>query len=306
MITNKDILLSICMITYNHEKFIFEALNGIFKQKFNFNCELVIYDDCSKDSTVELIKKYIKENDSIFESITLNINSTNLGVSNNFYSSLRRCKGKYIAICEGDDYWIDTLKLSKQLDFLEKNDKYVICYHPVKILNGCEYLEDYYKIKNISQSSGHNDFLIFGNYMQTCSVVFKNLCKNFPIDRVNYLNDYILWFWISQFGDVYRYEEIMSVYRFSSGVWSTLSDFKKKMHTLNALFEVKKILKSNRDSILIENRIYSLSFLTLPKQLRKVNYNNYNINDYLTKNINSKNLLIIFYLKFIRYFFNTK
>lgn len=286
------------MITYNHEKYILDALNGVYNQKFNFKCELVIYDDCSTDSTIDIIKKYFKENDSIFESINLNINSTNLGVSKNFYSSLISCNGKYIALCEGDDFWIDSLKIKKQVDFLEKNDSYVISYHPVNILDSKEYLEDYFNLKNIPQSSTYNDFLNFGNYVQTCSVVFKNIVKNFPIEKVNYLNDYILWFWISQFGKVYRIDEIMSIYRFSSGVWSNLSDFKKEIHTLNTLFEVKKIIKTNTDSIVLENRIYTLAFLTLPVQLRKINYNNYDINNYILHNVNIKTILKVIYLKY--------
>jgi glycosyltransferase involved in cell wall biosynthesis len=306
MFNKKDIILSICMITYNHEKFILEALKGVFNQKFNFKCELIIYDDCSTDSTVEIIKKYFEETDSIFDSINLNVNPTNLGVSKNFYSSLIRCNGKYIALCEGDDFWIDSLKVKKQVDFLENNDSYVMVYHPVKILDSKEYLEDYFNLKKIPETSTYNDFLNFGNYVQTCSVVFKNVVKNFPIEKVNYLNDYILWFWISQFGKVYRIDEIMSIYRFSSGVWYNLSDFKKEMHTLNTLFEVKKIIKTNTDSIVLENRIYTLAFLTLPVQLRKINYNNYDINNYLLHNITIKTILKVIYLKFFLNLFTRK
>ncbi len=285
------------MITYNHEKYILDALNGVFSQKFNFKCELVIFDDCSTDSTVELIQKYFKENDSIFESITLNVNPINLGVSKNFFSSLSNCDGKYIAICEGDDFWIDSLKLNKQVDFLENNDDYVICYHKVKILNSFEYLDDYFNQKNISQFSDHNDLIVFGNYMQTCSLVFKNLFKLFPIEKVNFLNDYILLFWISQFGKIYRFNESMGVYRIGTGIWSTLNSKMQTIHTLNSLCEVMKIVKNDNDIIALDNRVKSLTLSLLPIELQKVNINHYDLKIFLSRNINIKILLISTFYK---------
>ena len=117
--------VSVCMITYGHEKFIEEAINGVLMQECDFVVELIIANDCSPDKTDAVIQnilcnhpraswiKYIKHD-------------KNLGMMPNFIFAMQECKGKYIALCEGDDYWTDPSKLQKQVDFLEANSDYVI------------------------------------------------------------------------------------------------------------------------------------------------------------------------------------
>ena len=113
-------LVSVIMITYGHEKYIEEAIRGVFLQKTNFPLELIISNDKSPDSTDEIIKNIIK---SAPENISVNYiqHLENIGMLPNFISTLKMAEGKYIAVCEGDDYWTDENKLQKQIDFLEKN-----------------------------------------------------------------------------------------------------------------------------------------------------------------------------------------
>ena len=117
----KKPLLSILMITYNHESYIEQAIKGVFSQKVNFPVEFVISNDCSTDKTHQKIEEILKDSPENF-TIKYYNHTENLGMMENFIFSLKQCHGKYIALCEGDDYWIDNNKLQKQVNFLAAND----------------------------------------------------------------------------------------------------------------------------------------------------------------------------------------
>lgn len=304
MSNSKAILLSICVITYNQEEYVLETLKGIFLQKIDFNCELVIFDDCSSDTTQKIINKFLIENNSKFINVFFNVNTNNIGVSQNFINALSSCTGKYIAICEGDDYWSDSLKLKKQINFLESNQNYSMCFHDVHLLKNKIIITDTHLVHDVSVTSSYNDILCLGKYMQTCSVVFINKIHDFPIEKLNFLNDYILWFWISQFGYIYHFNEIMGVYRLGSGTWSVLSDVQKIKQSINSLVEVKKIVKDKNDIIIIDNRIASLKFSLLPKKLQNTNVNSFSLNEYLVSNIHLSNLFFSIFIKIKKKIFN--
>ena len=111
-------LVSIQIITYNHAPFIAQAIEGVLKQETNFPFELVIGEDCSTDGTREIVFEYQKKYPHIIGVIT---SEKNVGAKKNFYRTMKACRGKYIAFCEGDDYWHHPLKLQKQLDYLESH-----------------------------------------------------------------------------------------------------------------------------------------------------------------------------------------
>src|SRR5271157_2282730 len=111
-------LVSVFMITYNHEKFVGQAIESIVTQKVNFDFELIIGEDCSTDNTLDICNKYAKQYPDI---IKLFPSEKNYGMMGNTVRVLYACTGKYIAMCEGDDYWCDPYKLQKQIDFLEAN-----------------------------------------------------------------------------------------------------------------------------------------------------------------------------------------
>lgn len=116
-----EILVSVHMITYNHEKYILKAIESVLSQKTTFRFELIVSDDNSLDNTKKIIKNY--ENHSSNKIIKV-LNEKNQGMIKNFLNTFKKCKGKYIAFCEGDDYWTDPYKLQKQVDFLEANPEY--------------------------------------------------------------------------------------------------------------------------------------------------------------------------------------
>ena len=127
-----NIMVSVIMITYNHERFIREAIDSILMQKTNFDFEILIGDDASTDGTGKIVQEYA---DRFPNKIHAVIRSTNIGATKNSYDILCRAKGKYLASCEGDDYWTDEYKLQKQVDVLEKNPQYVACVHPIGLVD---------------------------------------------------------------------------------------------------------------------------------------------------------------------------
>ena len=121
-------LVSVIMITYGHEKYIKQAIEGVFLQKTKFIIELIISNDYSPDLTDTIVKDTIKNTpDNIVVRYTCH--SQNMGMIKNSLWTLSQAKGKYLAICDGDDYWINENKLQTQVDFLEQNPDFSICTH---------------------------------------------------------------------------------------------------------------------------------------------------------------------------------
>ncbi len=128
----KEPLVSIVTITYNHEPYIRKCIEGVLMQKVNFPIEFIIAEDCSTDGTLAICKEYAEKYPELIRLIT---SKNNVGAIANERRAMKAAKGKYIAFCEGDDYWIDPLKLQKQVDFLEKNPEYSVTFHRCKHFN---------------------------------------------------------------------------------------------------------------------------------------------------------------------------
>ena len=132
---NEEIMVSVCMIAYNHERFIRQALDSVLNQKTNFKYEIIIHDDASPDNTADIIREYEKKYPNIIKAIYQKENqfSKNGGILQNYiYPSVR---GKYIAFCECDDFWIDEYKLQKQVDFLEKHPDIFSVAHRYEVVD---------------------------------------------------------------------------------------------------------------------------------------------------------------------------
>lgn len=170
-------LVSVKMITYNHEKYIAEAIEGVLMQKTNFPVELVIGEDCSTDRTREIIHKYILENPHKIRLIT---SENNVGAKVNAVRTSNACKGKYVAICEGDDYWTDPYKLQKQVDFLENNPEFVMCCHAVEIIYEGELLKNNNPFTdNVIQVAEFKD-LVDNHFIPTNSLIYRNGLIHYP------------------------------------------------------------------------------------------------------------------------------
>ena len=124
-----EVLVSISCITYNHSAYIRQCLDGMLMQQTTFDFEILIHDDCSTDGTDDIIREYASKYPQIIKPLFEEENQYQQGKPiGTVVWNLPRAKGKYIALCEGDDYWTDPLKLQKQVDFMEANEEYGLCY----------------------------------------------------------------------------------------------------------------------------------------------------------------------------------
>ncbi|WP_394906951.1 glycosyltransferase family 2 protein [uncultured Mesonia sp.] len=228
------VTISIVVITYNHAKFINQALNGIVSQKFDGSIELIISNDNSTDNTNEKIncflKKFNQERKKDFLIKYYN-HPKNLGAIPNFKWSLSEAQGKYIAICEGDDYWTDPYKLQKQVDFLENNPEYVVCSHNAKIIDSNGVLLKDKKIPQLTKDRDYSPYeLQTGAFLLTLGMVFRNVIKDYPPNFSKVLNgDTFLISILGAYGKGKYLENIQpAAYRIhEGGIWSTLETLKR-------------------------------------------------------------------------------
>ena len=210
-------LVSICSLTYNHAPYIRQCLDGFLMQKTNFAFEVLINDDCSTDGTTEILKEYAERYPDIIIPVYHEENLYSKGMRG-FYGRFLypRARGKYIALCVGDDYWTDPLKLQKQVDFLEANPEYGLVYGKAR-----QYDQTQGKFRPGTIGAPLTDFtdlVIKGNLIPTATALFRNeLCKkyyeeDFPRDSWK-MGDYPLWLYVALHGRLYFIDSEMAVYR---------------------------------------------------------------------------------------------
>jgi glycosyltransferase involved in cell wall biosynthesis len=223
-ILDNPMLLSICLITYNHEKYISKALDSILMQKVNFSYEIVIGEDCSKDNTRGILLEYQARHP---EKIRLLLREKNMGLMNNFIDTYKSCRGKYIATMDGDDYWVSPDKLQKQVDFLDQHLDFAICFHPVFVF----YEEENHKPgviwPNAPKEVSTIKDLLEDNFIPTAAAVFRNgLFGEFPEGiQLLLMEDWPLHVLNAQHGRIGCLNEIMGAYRVhSGGMWSSLKE----------------------------------------------------------------------------------
>lgn len=281
-------LVSVCMITYNHEKYIAQAIESVLMQKADFEYELVIGEDCSMDKTREIVRQYANK---YGKQIKILLPTHNLGMIPNLINTISACNGKYIALLEGDDYWIDPYKLQKQVDFLEGNPEYVICFHCVKILENGEFSNNDITEKRYNQIEKYPaniiDLLTIGNFIHTPSVVFRNIIKEYPQEYMfSPVGDYFLYVILAQNGYIKRLDDVMAVYRKGVGGFSSLSNMEmtKKILIYQACIlsylqdkSLKKILLDKHINLITRqfDSNKNMGFKSLLKALlyKLINYN---------------------------------
>lgn len=205
--------LSVCLITYNHEEYIVQALESILNQRTNFEFEIIIGEDFSKDNTRFICQQYA---DRYPHRIKLVDAEGNVGMIKNFHRNLNNCKGKYVAFIEGDDYWTDPHKLQKQVDFLESDTSYSACFHNVEMKQDRDgKKKEWILHQALSKDSFSTGDILDPWFIPSLSVVFVN----YP--------DFVLpdWFFNCRYGDLpfmlllslrgnFKYlDEVMGVYR---------------------------------------------------------------------------------------------
>lgn len=221
----EDIKVSVLCTAYNHEKYISRCIDGFVNQKTNFKYEVIIHDDCSTDNTLQIIKKYAEKFPNIINVISEEENkySKNIDIIGDIL--FPKSAGKYIALCEGDDYWTDPLKLQKQYDAMENNPNVDICAHAVTTMRA----SNGRKVGAISPSKIETIFTISeviaggGGFVATNSLFYRReLLENQPEFRRYCLLDYALQIQGALRGGMLYLPDNMAVYRvLVPGSWTS-------------------------------------------------------------------------------------
>ena len=221
----KDPKLSVILITYNHEKYIEKALDSVLSQVTDFPFEIVIGDDCSPDDTKNIIREYRDKYPDIIRIVHREKNTGRPTL--NVYGTTMKCRGDYLAYLEGDDYWTDSDKLQKQMDFLNEHPEYIACTHSHKMIddNGNDITDpEILKISDMYKWSGEftmDDFEKSGFWPgHYASVVSKNIYKNKKHDYTilykshDFVDDGQILLFLLMEGKIYRLDDEMSVWRY--------------------------------------------------------------------------------------------
>lgn len=219
-----EILVSVICTTFNHEKYVRDALEGFISQKTNFKYEVLIHDDASTDNTANIIKEYEQMYPELIKPIYQHVNQYSKGVRIIDDILVPKAKGKYLAFCEGDDYWCDCNKLQEQIDVLENSQNYVACVHNTNFLYMTSNNE-IIKYPTINRILKLDDCAMCGgqSFHTSSLVVRKSVYENKPpfTYSVDGVGDYPNSIYYALCGPIYYIGKVMSVYRYGTeGSWS--------------------------------------------------------------------------------------
>ena len=259
---DRPFVLVRCM-TYNHEKYIEDALKGFVMQKTDFPFLAVVIDDCSTDGTADIVRRYEAQYPDIIKGIYLPHNFRSRREDKRPYYQEYIDKATYWAECEGDDYWTDLYKLQKQVDYMESHPECAICFHPVMVHDqqtGEEYQDTLTKVPQITTI---HDLARLSNYIHTPSVMYRyNPKVSETMSQLGKLGvgDYLFHMLYAQYGNICKLPDYMAVYRQGVGVWTgPNSDGEKNMFTwIVAISKLSSVLQDNEAKRLIDEQIDSM------------------------------------------------
>lgn len=310
----EQILVSVIMITYEHERFVKQAIESVLNQNTDFLFELIISDDNSLDNTESIINKVIKENPNGTK-INYKKHDSNKGMNENYFWSVSQCKGELIAVCEGDDYWIDTQKLQKQVNFLKKNKDYSMVFTPAyrkyESLNKPTIVRNKYYNYNADKFKLENILKLGGGFYPTCSSIYRkniyDITNAYKFMTLHSTGDYPIAILAAIKGKIGYIDDITAIYRVqdnsvSNKLFKTCEDcvkdvkikYEKNINFLNFLFkEIKIKRKLERELLIKEN--YTL----LSKYLNCTHYSGFS-NLFFKLNLSIKyRLKLIFKLVYV-------
>jgi len=239
-------MVSCCCVTYNHEQFIAQALDGMLMQETDFPYEVLVRDDCSTDNTAGIISQYATSFPNIIRPIFETNNQFSKGVRP-MPVVLKKADGQYIAFCEGDDYWVDKAKLQKQIDFLSKHEGFVISFGNCMVIDELgnilsnKYLENPRDFSGIEMIAGeapiNTNTAVFRNIIEPCPEVFRSIMGG----------DTSFWHLLGFHGNAkYQGEIEFSAYRqHSGGVWSNRSVLEMAVGIVQTRLALKENLEKN-------------------------------------------------------------
>jgi glycosyltransferase involved in cell wall biosynthesis len=233
--------LSVLVMTYNHGKFITQALESVLMQKVDFEYEILISEDCSTDNTREIVLNY---KEKYPDKIRLLLSEKNLHSNEIVSRGIKAARGKYLATLDGDDYWTSPDKLQKQVNFLDNHSECSVCYHNVNVVyeDGKEphpfhtSNPNHHISSSVPKAVSKLEDIVPGNFLQAGSVMFRTgLFKEFP-DWYNSffpITDWPIHIFNAEHGDLGYIDEILGAYRVhSGGLWSANMSFYRKIEDI--------------------------------------------------------------------------
>lgn len=267
----EETLITVICLTYNHEKYISRCIDSIINQDTSFKYEILIHDDCSTDSTSKIVKEYAEKYPNLIRTIIQEHNQYSLGINIVDDLVIPISKGEYIAICEGDDYWVDKNKLQRQIEAMRKNDNCWICAHEVQIVNreGSKIIGKIAPDKK-NKIFGVDDVIKGdGDFVGTNSLLIKkdaflkysNIRKIYPLD-------YFLQVMGALNGGMLYLNKTMSAYRFcSEGSWTERMQNNKEQFCIH--YQRMILALENLDNVTNGKYYYTIR--------KKINYQKYNL-----------------------------
>ena len=242
--------LSVCVVAYNHERYIEQAVRSALVQRTDFDYEIVVGEDCSTDRTREILLELQREHP---DRVRLLLRDRNLGAQLNFIETWRACRGEYIAWLDGDDYWTSPAKLQRQVDFLDARPECAICFHKASVVYE-EHPEDghLFPFEDPAEVSTI-ELLLETNPIATCSVVFRNHLFDALPDWFFDLKigDWPLHILNARHGHIGYIGDVMAAYRIhSGGAWSAIPQYQLTRNSVEMLELVNAHFNFEYDTIL--------------------------------------------------------
>lgn len=238
-----NLLVSICCVTYNHARFIDQAIQSFLYQKTDFDFEIIVNDDCSTDGTTEKLLEYQRQYPEKIQLVLHEKNEWQQGKRAIFArNTFPKARGKYIALCEGDDFWSNDKKLQIQVDFLEKNEDFSACAHQSTVVSedGSVVFKEFFKT-DVPDTLLLEDF-IGPRWFHTASLMFRtSIVKENQLPSNVASGDRALYLLLSSAGKVHFSQEVMCCYRKNKGSMSARVSAKLLEEDLNIIPWMKKI-----------------------------------------------------------------
>lgn len=264
-------LVSVALITYKQERYIAQCIESAIAQKVDFPIEIVVGDDCSPDGTGAVIEGYAKKYPDL---IKYKRREKNLGMHKNWEHTIRDCKGKYVALLEGDDYWLEEDKLAKQVARMEANPDAAMIFSNAEVLNQTSMVADDTYVMPVFDSREEFSFdeLLKSNPAPTCTVLFRNnMFEKFPEEY--YQSPYADWMLNllnAEHGKILYMKDVTSVYRYHpGGVFGQSNELMRIQRMLKCYELIASIFSHNTHAVELVGKFIEETNLKLEKEYRK-------------------------------------
>ncbi len=297
MIDKGEIKVSVLCLAYNHEEYIRKTLEGFVMQKTDFAFEVLINDDASTDGTADIIREFQEKYPKIIKPVYQTENQYSQKTPIIKTHLLPKAKGEYFAWCEGDDYWIDPLKLQKQVDFLDNNPEYTVCANRAILHDVTKNTDSFFPNIECDKDYSSKDIILYGGGLfATCSLMIRRDVYTLKPSCFNAIGfgDYQIYLYGSFCGKVRCLCDVMSQYNSGvAGSWTqrkTNSNEKKIVHYLAFIKMLKNVDKyyNHKYHKIISKKISSLEYLIFKLTSDKSQFNYFKLFKFALWDLRSK------------------